>query len=253
MPVQRRLVRHALAAANDGCAVLPRGLHQVLDDAQLSLRNQRTHHRRLVEWGANPPLDTLRLFAKRFHKFREDGSLDDEPGTRDTSLYRGDIRRLPITSCTEEREELTWPLAMNEANDAPLTATVRSTSAVGLEYSMSAPNKCTDRVKNSPNINSAALPPNSAVTLARFLPAMDAMTRPEGVPPVTSTFLIRGSSTIALPVMTPNPGRTERTPSGTVGATSRGGAPSEGKMLTASVFADPSELKNSKGCKLLKW
>lgn len=36
---------------------------------------------------------------------------------------------------------------MNEANDAPLTATVRSTSAVGLEYSMSAPNKCTDRVK----------------------------------------------------------------------------------------------------------
>lgn len=57
--------------------------------------------------------------------------------------------------------------------------------------------------QHSPNTTIGAFPPNSAVMLAKLPPAIPAITLPPAVPPVTSTFLILGSETKALPVIMP--------------------------------------------------
>ena len=59
-----------------------------------------------------------------------------------------------------------------------------------------------------------ALPPSSATTLHKLVPAEAATMRPVGVPPVKSSFLMPGLSDKALPAVAPKPGITFNTPSG---------------------------------------
>lgn len=101
--------------------------------------------------------------------------------------------RVSTSHCRSRLPGLTWPDATKAEKATPLAAICMSAES---------------------NTTTGALPPSSAVYAARLRPTISPTARPPSVPPVKSTFRMRGCDTSDLPVTGPRPGRTERTPSG---------------------------------------
>jgi hypothetical protein len=81
MSIQRRLPLQSLTTAHNVRSVLPRTLHQLLDDSKLPRRNNRSHHRLLLEGRTDASGDGGAFGGEGGEESSKDGALHEDAGT----------------------------------------------------------------------------------------------------------------------------------------------------------------------------